>query len=128
VGLTFYAGVSAFERSSVEQLTASTHTRRIGNRVARQALPRGVPTVATACARLMADQHPARAEAVPVRAECRWQDHPATLGAGYETPEAGHRQDGAFGSCMTVRLIFWSNITMVPAGGVMLVTFHEKAD
>jgi hypothetical protein len=87
-----------------------------------------VATVATARARLVTDQHSVRAEAVPVRAECRWQDHPAALGARYETSETGHRQGGAFGSCTTVRLIFWSIITMVPAGGVMLVTFHEKAD
>jgi hypothetical protein len=76
----------------------------------------------------MTDQHPVRAEAVPVRAVLGRQDHPAALSAGHQVPDAGHRQDGAFGSCTTVRLIFWSIITMVPAGGFMLVTFHEKAD
>ena len=54
--------------------------------------------VAATGARLMTDQDEIRAESMPVRAECRWQDHPATLSAGHETPEAGHRQDGAFES------------------------------
>jgi hypothetical protein len=76
-----------------------------------------VPTVASARARLVADQDATRPEGVSVRAVLRRRDHPATLRTGHETPDGGHRQDGAFGSCTTVRLIFWSIITMVPAGG-----------
>jgi hypothetical protein len=87
-----------------------------------------MPTVAATRARLMTDQDEVRAQPVPSRAVLGRQDHPAALGARHEIPEAGHLQDGTFGSCTTVRLIFWSIITMVPAGGVMLVTFHEKAD
>ncbi len=51
--------------------------------------------VPAAGATLVTDEHLAWAEWVPARAALRRQDHPATLGAGHEVPEAGHRQDGA---------------------------------
>jgi hypothetical protein len=73
---------SAFECARVQQPATGTHARRIDRGIAPTALPRRVATTAAAGARLMADQHPVRAEPVPVGAALRRQDHPATRRAG----------------------------------------------
>jgi hypothetical protein len=83
---------SPYECGCVEQSAPGSHARPISNSAALKAFPGRVTTVATAGARLMADQHAVRAERVPARAVLRGQDHPAALRAGHEITE-GSRHD-----------------------------------
>jgi hypothetical protein len=82
--------VLPLESSTVQQAAAGTHGWRESHGLTLQALPRHVATMATAGARHVPHQHPARTQPVAALAALRWQHHPGPIDGADQITYAGH--------------------------------------